>query len=98
MLPSHVSSKCNIQNWPRCDLLWKGLAWFSSSSAQTDLFWSKSLRFAPKEVVNLRSQKMLVLSVTSLFMFGAILVHEGEMVLIAGVSVRYLPGGLSEGR
>lgn len=41
-----------------------------------------------KQVATLRFQKIIGLLVLSFFMFGARLVHEDDMVLVAGVSVR----------
>lgn len=40
----------------------------------------------------LRTQKFFVSLASSFFMFGAKLVHEGDMVLVAGASVRSLCG------
>lgn len=52
------------------------------------VFCSKWSILCAKQVVNPRPQKILVLSVPSRFMSGTRLVHESDMVLVAGVSVR----------
>ena len=45
----------------------------------------------------LGAQEFIVLLASSLFMFGARLVHEADMLLVIGASVRKPPCGLTHG-
>ena len=104
MLPRHVSNRCNIRGGCRGELLWKGLARFSSSSDN----WppsgagrrkSSRIRQASRQssTLPLRAQEFIVLLASSLFMFGARLVYEADMLLFTGASIRKPPCGLTRG-